>query len=329
MKQLHARFPRRQRGMSLAEIMIGLLLSMLIMVGMGSLFIQSKRSYDQDEQIARMQEDARFALTELVRDISLAGFWATMLDGQNVTLDASLTLATDCGPAAWAGADEWIYTAVPAVAQIDNATAAEAAAAFSCIDADEFQAGTDVISIKKLQGAETEVADLVTGEVYFETNGTIGILFEHDPVPGTAAPVSYWSYLPMIYYIRNYSVSAGDGIPALCRKTMVSSPTPDITTECLAEGIEDFQVEFGVDTDGDGIANQYKSDPTAVEMEDVTAVRIYILSRSTDQDFSYTNEKTYMLANAPDYVPDDNYYRRTYTTTILMRNPANLNRLGE
>jgi type IV pilus assembly protein PilW len=318
----------RQRGMSLAEIMIALTLSMLIMVGMGSLFIQSKRSYDQDEQIARMQEDARFALTELVRDISLAGFWATMLDGQNMTLDASLSLGTDCGPAGWAGADEWLYTVVPAVEQVDNATGAQAAAAFSCIDAAELQAGTDVFAIKKLQGVETEVADLTAGDVYLETNGTIGILFEHDPVPGTAAPVTYWEYLPMIYYVRNYSVSSGDGIPTLCRKTIITNPSPDITTECLAEGIEDFQVEFGVDTDGDGIANQYKPDPTPVEMSDVTAVRIYIMVRSTDPDFTYDNDKTYLLSNAPNYTPGDNYYRRTFTTTILMRNPANLNRLG-
>jgi type IV pilus assembly protein PilW len=319
---------RTQRGMSLAEIMIGLLLSMLIMSAMGSLFIQSKRSYDQDEQIARMQEDARFALTELVRDITLAGFWATMLDGESVTLDASLSTATDCGPAAWAGADEWLYTVVPAVEQVDNATGAMANAAFSCITAAEFQEGTDVFAIKKLEGAETDVADLTTGDVYLETNGTIGILFEHDPVPGTTAPVSYWNYLPMIYYIRNYSVTAGDGVPTLCRKVIVTDPTPDITTECLAEGIEDMQIEFGVDTDGDGIANQYKADPTAAEMTDVTAVRVYLLVRSTDADFTYENDKTYTLSNAPVYAPGDNFYRRTFTTTILMRNPANLNRLG-
>ena len=67
---------RRQSGMTLPELMIGMTLGLLILMGLTSLFVQSKRSFKQDELTARMQEDARFAMAELRHDIGMAGFWA-------------------------------------------------------------------------------------------------------------------------------------------------------------------------------------------------------------------------------------------------------------
>lgn len=320
--------PGGQHGMSLAELMIAMGLGIMIVGGMGQLFLQSKRSFNQDEQISRMQEDARFAMTELMRDISLGGFYADLLDPTQITPEPTMGVAGDCGPA---GTD-WVYEVVDAVEQVDNATGAEAEAAFQCIDDADFQNATDVISLKRVEGGTTDAADLENGDSYLQTNGTIGYLFQH-PMPAPPAAVvpptfSYWEYRPKIYYVRNYSISVGDGIPALCRKVLSSAGGVGMVDECIAEGIESMQIEFGVDTDGDGVANQYKPDPTAAEMNELVAVRVYLIARSLETDRGYTNDKTYNVSNLPAFQPNDSYYRRVYVTTILLRNPSNLTKLG-
>lgn len=326
-----------QAGLSLIELMIAMTLGLLILAGLIVLFVQNKQSHSQDEMIAQMQEDGRFAMSELVGDISMAGFWATLLDPTTITPDpASLTVTTDCGPAGatGTGSNAAIYqiTTYPAIGISNNETSTNVATDFSCINSSEFESGSDVLYILRVDGTQTTLANLQDGHVYLESNGTSGTLFEK--ITGTSPPplngtLQYWEYDPMVYYVRNYSVTSGDGIPALCRKELsISSGSPTMTTECIAEGIEDMQVEFGIDTDKDGVANEYLSSPTTAQMNHAVSARVFLLGRSVDPDYGYTNGKTYQAADATAYTPNDHYYRRVYTTTILLRNPTNLNRMG-
>ncbi len=322
----------RQSGLSLVELMIAMTLGLLILAGLITLFVQNKQSHSQDEMIAQMQEDGRFAMSEMMGDISMAGFWGTLLDPATITKDGSLTVGTDCGPAGYAGtgSSAAIYgiTSNPAISVADNETTANISNDFSCISSSEFQGGSDVLVILRVAGTKTALASLQNYHVYLSSNGTTGTLFEQTPTTTGTGP-NFWEYDPAIYYIRNYSVNSGDGIPALCRKELqVSSGNPSLSTECLAEGIEDMQVVFGIDTDKNGVANEYVSNPTTAQLDEAVSVRIYLLGRSVDADYSYTNGKTYNLGNASSYSPGDHYYRRVYTTTILLRNPTNLNRMG-
>lgn len=321
---------RGQAGMTLAELMISMALGLMITMGMAQLFVQSKVSFNQDQLIARMQEDARFAMGEFGRELAMTGFYASLLDPSGIVVDATTGLDTDCGPVGFVG--QWMYDFTSSVSQLDNATAGDAAAAFSCIDTDEFQPGTDILVIKRVQGGTTAAASLDDGAIYLQTNGTVGYIFEQ-PAPAppdlvVPVPNEYWQYSPSIYYIRNFSVTAGDGVPALCRKVLTDVGGVHMVDECIAEGIEDLQLEFGIDTDGDGVANQYDPDPAIASMSDAVSVRIFLLGRSIEDDTNYLNEKTYTMSNAPAFAPLDNFYRRVFTTTILLRNPSNLSKLG-
>lgn len=64
----------QQKGLSLVEIMITLAISSLLITGMVQVFSQSKASYQLQEGLGRMQENARFALDFLARDIRQAGY---------------------------------------------------------------------------------------------------------------------------------------------------------------------------------------------------------------------------------------------------------------
>ena len=100
-----------------------------------------------------------------------------------------------------------------------------------------------------------------------------------------------------------------------------------MATECLAQGIENLQVEYGLDTNGDGAANVYIANPTQAQLQNTVSARIYVLARTADPDIKYTNTKTYSISNAPAYTPADNFYRRVFSITIGMHNLKTLSAL--
>ena len=101
-----------------------------------------------------------------------------------------------------------------------------------------------------------------------------------------------------------------------------------MTTECLAVGIENLQIEFGIDTTGNGNPNVFLPNPTLAQLQSAVAARIFLLARTTDTDVRYDNDKTYMLSNADPYTPADGFRRRVYTTTVGLKNIRSLWRLG-
>lgn len=323
----------KQQGMTLVELMIAMSLSLLLGAAVMSVFVNNRHSFNQDENLQRMQDDARHALREITFDIAMAGHYADLLIPGSVTNDNSLSLTTDCGPV---GAAEWMYQTVQpgtsqflSVVALDNASPAQAAANFSCINGAEFVDGTDVVAIKRVAGIRAGAR--VNGQVYLRTNGTVGLLFR-EPLGGVTAiavpaPNSDWEYRPSIYFIRNYENTPGDDVPTLCKKVL-RIPGPGMTTECIAAGIENMQVEYGIDITGDGFTNLYLPNPTLLQMQSVVAARVTLLARAANIDTRYENAKTYLLSNADPYTPQDNFHRQTVSTTVGIQNIRSLNAMG-
>jgi type IV pilus assembly protein PilW len=104
----------------------------------------------------------------------------------------------------------------------------------------------------------------------------------------------------------------------------------------LVEGIQELNIEYGIDTDGDGLPDVYTANPTTYACGTCSAVanwmnvmtaRIYLLSRNVDPSVNYTDAKTYTLgvdaAGAPvTFTPGDNYHRHVYTGLVRIVNPA-------
>lgn len=65
---------RYQTGMTLIEIMISLLIGAFLLGGVLEIFIGSKQTYRMQEGLSRLQENGRFALDFLAKDIRMAGF---------------------------------------------------------------------------------------------------------------------------------------------------------------------------------------------------------------------------------------------------------------
>ena len=324
---------RFQAGFSVVELMIAMLLSMALAGAIISVFVNNSYSFKQDENIGRMQDDARFALREIAFDLSMAGHYADLHIPGSVSYDGGLTIGADCGPS---GQANWMYLATEAgtgnnlsIMAVDNATNATVAAAHSCFISGELQEGTDVVAIKRVAGAEANV--LSANGAYLRTNGTVGVLFSGiaptAPPVVVAVPRADWAFRPSIYYIRQFANTPGDNIPTLCRKAL-SGAGPGMTTECLATGIENLQIEYGIDTSQDGHPNVYMTSPTLTQMQDVVAARIFLISRTTEIDTRYVNNKTYSISNTPDFVPGDNFHRRVFSTSVSIQNIRTMNMMG-
>jgi len=62
----------RQRGITIVELMIALVVSSIILIGVATVYTSSKRAYKIQEEMSRLQENARFGFEFMVRDIRMA-----------------------------------------------------------------------------------------------------------------------------------------------------------------------------------------------------------------------------------------------------------------
>jgi prepilin-type N-terminal cleavage/methylation domain-containing protein len=65
---------KKQRGVTLIELMIGMVLGLSLVAGIGSLFIQSQKSFRIQKNVSDMTDDAAFVLEDLAKAILLAGY---------------------------------------------------------------------------------------------------------------------------------------------------------------------------------------------------------------------------------------------------------------
>lgn len=72
-----------QRGFTLIELMIALIIGLIITLGASQLFITSKRSFDRSESLAARQETMRFLVDTLSLDIRTADRGGMSISGDN------------------------------------------------------------------------------------------------------------------------------------------------------------------------------------------------------------------------------------------------------
>jgi len=64
----------KQRGLSLVELMIGIVLGLMLMAAALQVLLSSKQSFSLQKESGNIQENARFAVEMLGREIAMAGF---------------------------------------------------------------------------------------------------------------------------------------------------------------------------------------------------------------------------------------------------------------
>lgn len=335
------KFRTRQGGLTLPELMVAILLGTIITSAVLAMYLSTSRNFRQDERYALMQENGRYALKALAEDLTMSDFWGKMTANDAFTTTLAPTGNCAAGTPG-AGTGIGLFDGTSALLYNNKHVGGTALfpAAWPCNEISGVQlANTPILVVKRVQGVPE--AAPVANLVRLRTNGVVGSFVDDTSV----LPVGHsdWRYMPRIYFIRDFFDTAGDGIPSLCRMDLfetsmgtLTSASPVVkgtadTVTCLAEGIEDFHVQFGIDTDADGIANQYLSSPTLAQIEGAVSARIYVLARASDADPAHTDAKTFALGDVNLTQADltgTNFYRRVFSTTVMLRNPVNLNLLN-
>jgi len=341
-------FSYKQRGFSLVELMVALTIGLLVTLAIGSLFVTTRQDYKQNDSTAKMQENARFALELIASDLRHAGYFGSIPDPTGVNVDVMNPTATteDCGPKTTTNKPGlYNFTQTNLVMSFGNQIADAGSATFfgTCLEAaDNVKPNSSVLIIKRVDGKptaplladdpSTTYNDKTTdnrknGVPYVYSNGGEAFLYTH---PSTVAlPIAnglHWEYQPRIYFIDTNNQ---------LRRKMLSGLS--LVSEPLADGIEAFHVEYGIDTmpDGsyDGVPAYFytpavnSSPDTATVLNQAVSATIFVLARTTDPDpdTKYKDDKSFQLGSTGPAIAaaNDRFHRRVYSMTVMLKNIRN------
>jgi len=68
------RAPHKQSGLSLVELMVAMTIGLFLMLVVANLFIGSKQTYRNQDNLSRLQENGRFAISLMAKNIREAGY---------------------------------------------------------------------------------------------------------------------------------------------------------------------------------------------------------------------------------------------------------------
>lgn len=352
--------PQKQQGLTLVELMIALTLGLIVIAVVVGVFLSTSQNGRQNEAIAAVQDNARFAMDSVARDLAMAGYWGGVrpIDAE-LNLKVSASARSDaaaatgtCGPAGEAP-DVWLF-AVATPIQFRNHLDAQ----LPCLIDADVQDNTDVLVIRRVSGVAAYLNDGInpaTGGIeanrfYVKTNQNYGALFRagasfdiggpsdcpdlagiSEACKPASTPVQMYAYTPQIYYVRKWLRVApsteqpdGDGIPILCRRYLEDTVSPpEMREDCLAEGVENMQVEWGIGTESGQTIERYTSTPTDVELFRARTARIHFLVRAAASNVQASNDaKTFQLGDLGQFspTPATGVLRRSFTTTVQLKN---------
>ena len=100
-----------------------------------------------------------------------------------------------------------------------------------------------------------------------------------------------------------------------------ASPAGAISDEEIVSGVEDMQVRFGVDSDGDASLDQYVNPGAVPAGARVVAATVWLRIRSEERDAGHVDDRAYQYADmASAWTPGDAYRRIVVSKTMHLRN---------
>ncbi|HEX5091642.1 MAG TPA: PilW family protein [Burkholderiales bacterium] len=329
---------RRQAGLTLVELMVSITLGLMILSGVLTVFFNTSAARNEVERTSRQIENGRHAVQLLSTDLRLAGFYGEF-NPSSVAAPASLP----GDPCSLAAAD-WQQWLPFHVLGFDNVGFASPSCALPGL-----KPGTDVVMLRRARtcfagvgGCDPAAAGLpylqvslcaseVTPIKVGVEGGAAFDLKSKDCV-GTAEKRQYYTH---IYFVSTDN-GVGGAVPTLMRLELTGSGWNVVP---LVEGIEEFQAEYGLDSDGDGAPDAYVANPSDFPKGactgacptnnwlNVVTVRFHVLARNLDASPGYVDAKTYELGkddsgNPVSVTPGGAYRRHVYGSLVRIVNAA-------
>ena len=360
-----------QRGLSLIELMVAMFIAAVIFAGIVNTLIASKSAYLYDDEVSYIQENTRFALEYIAREVRDAGYTGgcnisaakvanaaiyytteeselfeniTSIKGYEGRTPTVSVFPTSIG--ATSGTDAFIVNSfvpnanlmvvdhVPptsAVFRVVSNTDIASDDILMVTSADCSQVGIFRVSttastnqIQHRTGGGKNCTKKLMGDFYCNGNTVVGTSSYGSFPPGSQGGC----YKSKAFYIDDSRYDAT--VRSLWVKSIECG---NATTSELISGVEDMQVEYGVDTEGanpDGEANRYylanqitldvaDSGSAWVGWDRVVSARITLVMRSRNPILTSVTTKV-MPTLATSYT--DKYLYQEVSTIVKIRNSA-------
>lgn len=311
---IQSRTLNREKGFSLVELMVSMLLGLILMAGVLEVMVDSMRTGSQIRLSGDVADNGRYLVNLIREEVSVAGFYGELDD-------------YDTGATAQPNPCNSISTANMVLGMTYPLNGRDSAyvdqSNFSCAQAIYPRSDTDILVIRRASTIQ-ETGSLNSNRYYLQTTPTQYVLdtgassaFTLTLKDGvTAAPIR--EFYQTIYYVRSnedfyrYRVYANGNVEHVP----------------IASGVRDFQVEYGIDRSGNGSPNADGADaawveaPTDDEWDDVVAVRFYFLVRSLETKPGGAREqKTYTYADVS-VSPSNAYEYGLFSSSAQVTNVA-------
>ena len=338
---------KKQHGLSLVELMVALALGLVVSTVLISVFVMSTQTYRTQDSFAQLQENARFALSTIARDVRMAGYRGC-LGGRNDTaipvpvtnnlvnsgqyannfavgmqsfhatgatwspvLDASVSGAT---PAPTAGSDVItlrlaVGAGMPLSAIMANPSVDVPLASNAGLSVGSAMLIADCVvsSVFKITAVNADQSVSHASDGVNNASANLGRAFSTD---ASVMPIS-----TVTYYVGPSS-NAPTGT-----ETSLWQQINGVNNE-LAEGVENMQFLFGEDTNTDLSPDRYVTADQVANFDNVVAVKLGLLMRTIENNIAVTAPK-YTFNGVANVTPADRRVRRPFNLTISLRNRTN------
>jgi type IV pilus assembly protein PilW len=287
---------RRQRGYTLIELMIGLLLGLMLISGFGSLFVQTQKSATIQRSLSYMMEDGRYMLEVFGRELRRAGSLKNKMDisgGADVVFTADPDVL---GSSMSFLAGEYIrgeYNAAGFGATADKPY------------------NINRLALRYQLNNNTELTNL--GSTNSACEKDILLADGEDPVTQVHVVTLYFyvaldtANVPVLYCVAN--------------RRNFSDRTKDQTSpaEPLISNVQKLLITYGIDSDADGAANYYVDADSVTNWQQVVAAKLSVVLRSDDNNL--TKSSVSYVIDGTTYTAVDKRLYRVSSTTVALRNP--------
>ena len=282
-------------GFTLVEMLVVMVITGIIGVSIMTLYINSSRTYDAQIQVAEAQQNVRAGIESIVFDLRNAGYNPTAADitglgfvqaGTNV-LQITMDLSDDAGSLEPRDPDGDLSLGNLGVTADPNENVT-----YSRYNAGVNDAyGIPIRRLGRNANSNSPVAEYIdeVGFAYaFDSDGDGALDFDDNGTPAdTSDDRIFWSVQ-----------SGGNWF------------------ELDANG--DNLITVADDTDNNGTINSVDTS-IVVDLDDIRAVKIWVLGRTSRKDKNYVSTQSYVVGNQV-ITPNDNFRRRLLSTVVTCRN---------
>lgn len=323
-----------ERGLSLIEMMIALTLGLLLLAGLVSVFSSSSQSQRELQKTAEQIENGRYAIDVLTQNLHHAGFFGQFMP----TAGSLAALPNPCAT----GDAAALQSAMGLPLQAYRALTLSGYPDFggfcaTWLNSTNLQAGSDVLVIRRAETTTLAVGSAsVSGEVYLQANpvkaaiqfGNGATMTTTSAADGSAATIlkkdntaaEIRKYRVQIYFVSKCSIPAGGGsvctgsaddlgnpVPTLKRLELeATGGTLGFTVTPVAEGIEYFKIEYGIDNNpstvsdstgyiGDAVPDVPMTAPTVADQSNIATAKVFLLARNSTVSAGHDDAKTYIV----------------------------------